>query len=98
MLAKAEAWTPPTTEHLGLQDFMVKQLSESIDFDCGGTWEPDATPETPDEWLAREIVAATNAIERHTDEHRLDVERTEGRTAWVRALRESLATPAATEG
>jgi hypothetical protein len=34
MLAAVERWQPPTTEHQGLKDFMIRQITESIRFDC----------------------------------------------------------------
>lgn len=34
MLDKVCAWNPPTPEHVGLRDFMVRQLVDSIDNDC----------------------------------------------------------------
>lgn len=34
MLAKVRKWEPPTPEHVNLKDFMIEQLTESIDFDC----------------------------------------------------------------
>lgn len=35
MIEQAAKWTPPTTEHEGLKDFMIKQLAESKLYDCG---------------------------------------------------------------
>jgi len=35
MIYKATIWTPPTTEHEALKDFMIKQLVESKQWDCG---------------------------------------------------------------
>jgi hypothetical protein len=35
MIEKAAKWTPPTTEHEALKDFMIKQLVESKQWDCG---------------------------------------------------------------
>lgn len=34
MLAKVRQWEPPTQEHVNLKDFMIEQLTDSIDFDC----------------------------------------------------------------
>jgi len=34
MLDYANQWIPPTSEHVGLKEFMVKQITETIDFDC----------------------------------------------------------------
>ena len=34
MLKQATYWTPPTKEHEGLKQFMIEQLTESMNFDC----------------------------------------------------------------
>lgn len=34
MLKQVQAWNPPTIEHKNLKNFMIKQLNESILFDC----------------------------------------------------------------
>lgn len=38
MLTAVKAWNPPTEEHEGLKKFMIEQLRDSIDFDCGGSY------------------------------------------------------------
>ena len=35
MLDKVNKWTPPTSEHINLKNFMISQIEESISFDCG---------------------------------------------------------------
>jgi hypothetical protein len=35
MIEQAAKWTPPTTEHEALKDFMLKQLVQSKQWDCG---------------------------------------------------------------
>ena len=35
MIEQAAKWTPPTIEHEELKDFMIKQLVESKEWDCG---------------------------------------------------------------
>lgn len=90
MLAKVAAWTPPTSEHIGLKDFMLEQLRSSIDHDCDGSY--DAAPVLKTEWQWKE-----NALERvergigyHTKSDAEEVERARGRTQWVSDLRKSL--------
>jgi hypothetical protein len=34
MLDKVGAWNPPTQDHVGLKEFMTKQIVDSINFDC----------------------------------------------------------------
>lgn len=90
MLDEALRWQPPSPDHVEMKNFMVKQLEESIRFDCG--YEPQApTRMTAAEWLTSEIDRAERNAERHAEEHEKAVERAEGRSRWVKQLRESLA-------
>lgn len=93
MLAQVQAWTPPTPDHEGFKEFMVKQLTESIDFDCNADFYEKEAPVllTASDWKQQKIARAQRDIERHREEHSKEVERTEGRNNWLRALRESLA-------
>lgn len=92
MLARVEAWEPPTSEHVPMKEFMSKQLRESIDFDCGPAYCARPEPKKRSEWYVKEIEEAASNVARHEAEHAKEVERARGRTEWVRALRSSLAT------
>lgn len=89
MLSDVQAWRPPTSEHKGLKDFMIEQLTESIRFDCSTYEYPSPTRDGGD-WRYEALAKARRDIEYHTVEHAKDVFRAAERTAWVRALRESL--------
>lgn len=92
MLAEVEAWEPPTPAHIDLKKFMGDQIRESIGFDCG--WhQPAPTLKSPMEFKAAAIEAAKRDLAYHTKEYAAEVERAEGRTAWVKALRDSLSVP-----
>lgn len=39
MLAKVEAWYPPTPNHQELKSFMINQITQSIDFDCNTKYD-----------------------------------------------------------
>ena len=93
MLAKVNAWTPPTPEHAGLHEFMRTQIEQSIDFDfdCGGDYGKTPTPRlTGEQWAAQEVVRLNRDIAYHDKEHAGEVARAASRTAWVRALRAAL--------
>lgn len=95
MLEKARMWEPPTPDHAPLRDFMVKQLSESIDFDCSGRWLKPPVLATPELWRAERIANLERQIAYHEDQQASEFKRTEERNAWLRSLRESLSpTPA----
>lgn len=91
MLAKVNAWTPPTPEHAGLHEFMRTQIEQSIDFDCGGDYDTTPTPRlTGEQWAAQEAARLNRDISYHEKEHAGEVARAASRTAWVRALRAAL--------
>lgn len=88
MLVQVYAWNPPTSDHTGLKDFMVKQLEESIEFDAR-PWPPPVM-ESPSNWFTRKKVEAERDIAYHVAERKKEIERTEGRNQWVKQLRDSL--------
>lgn len=90
MLADVDKWQPPTEEHQGLKEFMADQLRESIKFDCGMDYWPELPTLDGEEWMRQQVAKAERDVAYHTEEHQKEVERTEERNAWVRALRESL--------
>ena len=88
MLAKVEEWKP-APECAELKTYMVKQLRESIDFDCGHRREaPTRLPGT--RWRDAKLAMAERDIEYHTAERVKEIVRTERRNAWLAALRASL--------
>ena len=92
MIDKVTAWTPPTPDHVGMKDFMLTQLAESIDFDCRPIFDRRPTMKKRDEWFSEAVSTAERDIEYHTKEHAKEVERAASRTAWIAALRQSLKT------
>lgn len=93
MIAKVEAWTPPTPDHQGLKDFMLSQLAESLEFDCSplGDYFDPAPELDAEQYRLRQIVKAAKALASAATAWDEEVQRTEDRNRWVRQLRESLA-------
>lgn len=89
MLDKVLAWDCKAE---GIKDFMVSQLEESIRFDTGGSMDfyPEPARMTGAEWLMDRDAKLATRQAYHTDGHRKEVERTEARNAWLKALRDSL--------
>ncbi len=91
MLAQVEAWMPPTPDHEGLKQFMRDQITQSIEFDCCTSYyDKPVQRMSPMEWLAASQMEAMRGIGYEEAEHIKEVERTEGRNAWVQALRLNL--------
>jgi hypothetical protein len=91
MLAKVEAWQAPSPDHAELRSFMVQQLSESIRFDCSGTYDTAPTRLTGEQWREQAIQKAGRALQYGTENRDKEIARTAGRNEWLRTLRVSLA-------
>lgn len=91
MLEKVENWRPPSTDHVGLHSFMVKQIEETIQHDCCG-FEKYETPvvETPEEWYKNQVERAEHDIEYHEEHLSEDNERNDQRRKWIIGLFESI--------
>jgi hypothetical protein len=91
MLKKVESWTPPTSDHDGMKNFMLQQLTDSMKWDCPDKpILPKPSMELPSKWKAAKIAAAEHSIDYHTKNHAEEVLRTNERNDWVKALKESL--------
>lgn len=93
MLARVRDWKPPTADHAGLREFMEKQISESIDWDCSSKYDTRPEAKATDAWLADSISRAELELRRAEDSLREENERVEGRNNWLKALRESVPYP-----
>lgn len=92
MLDRVRVWIAPSKEHGGLKEFMIKQIEESIDFDCAYTHYDEPTPRLSGvDWLDAQKALVLKDIEYHKAANAKEVERTEQRNEWLRLLRESLA-------
>ena len=94
MLSQIQQWQPPTKGHVEFKRFMIEQVRSTIMFDCDTGYHIRKAAEnkllTGDEWLAKETETAKHNIKYHIKENKEEVERSEGRTRWMKALRESL--------
>jgi len=89
MLVTVRGWIPPTDEHTGLKEFMEQQLVESIKFDCG--YSPTRPLRlTGPAYHAKRLEECHRDVAYHVEEERKERERCASRTAWIRALRDSL--------
>ena len=96
MLAQAEAYVSPSPDHDEYKKFMISQIRESIEFDCGGDYHQreiaNLRSMTGAEWIALQCKSLQHDLDYHSREFDKDKQRAEVRTAWVKQLRDSLAT------
>jgi len=94
MLAQVRSWNPPTTEHQGLKDFMVSQITESISFDCGGSYYSDRIKKlqslSAQEWKDKKIKRALHDLDYHQSNYNKELERCRTQNEWIYQLYESL--------
>jgi hypothetical protein len=94
MKAKVLAWEPPSSDHVGLKNFMLEQIDSTLQFDGradGYTDEIKNLEMRPFEQFFRDSVEeAQNSIAYHIEQDREELERTHSRTAWIQDLRNSL--------
>lgn len=94
MRAAVAKWKPPTGEHGGLRSFMLEQLDTG---DPGDLYVERPFVGTVDEWMAEQVASAEKSLSYAETSLREEEERTRSRNAWLRALRESIGNPPATE-
>jgi len=89
MLTKVEAWVSPSPDHQGLKEFMVKQIKESIDWDCDREYE-EPKRISSEEWLTARIEQYEQDVKYHAEKYAEEVERVTKRNQWIAQLRTSL--------
>lgn len=92
MIKKVKAWKNPPE---GIKDFMLEQLHRGRDFDCpeSDRWYESLDTLTGEEWKAEREEKLTRATAYHATELQKEIDRTEGRNAWLAHLRASLPEP-----
>jgi len=92
VLAEVEQWKLPSPEHQNLKDYAIRQLEESILFDCGHIedYAKEVKKETAEEYIQRQIDSCLWNIEYHQKEWDKEVKRTNERNLWIKQLRDSL--------
>lgn len=91
MKIAVESWSPPTGEHAGLKSFMLEQINTS--YDDTSYWADaleDAKSTAPEEYVNNSERELERSVLSLADNHEKEVERTNRRNAWVKALRDSL--------
>lgn len=73
MLQAVNAWVPPSGDHVHLQEFMRKQITDSIDWDCDTAYCSSETPRlTGDQWIEQRREKVQRDIAYHEKEHKAE--------------------------
>ena len=85
MIARTEAWKP-SDKWERLREFMLKQLRESKEFDCGVSEYMKPKNRNAGEWYADELEAAQKELMRAEQSLAEETERQAERTEWAQQL------------
>lgn len=87
MIDKVNEWEPPTDEHLGLKEFAIEQLQNSLSWDCDNTYiHRKIEKETVAEYRAEYFKHYSKEIEYHSNSYQEEIKRTEEANKWIRDL------------
>ncbi len=94
MLNQANEWIPPTSEHVGIKEFMIDQIKGSIEFDCMGDYYKKALKEIKKlsgfEWRGQRIDMTIRDIIYHAEKYEEEKARVKSRNEWIKTLRKSV--------
>lgn len=90
ILAGVRAWVPPTPKHRAFHAFAVKQLEDSIEWDCSRSHYPKPVRVEGEDYRAAQIEQAERDIAYHVEGIDKVKARTAQRNAWVSAVLDTL--------
>jgi len=95
ILEKAKNWKPPTKGHERLKAFMIEQLTDSRNFDCGGLdyYEHEikvVSAMTYKDYVTKKLIEHNRSIERHKEYEARDINNIKQRNKWIKDLYDSL--------
>lgn len=89
---KVEAWQPPTTDHIGLKNFMLEQIELSTRYNS--LYQEEEKPvRRAGTWRKEALNNAVFDLTRANDELNKELERVEDRNKWLEQLRRSVPQP-----
>lgn len=93
-LEKVNRWTPPSLDHIELKEFMIQQLTSTIDFDGSWAYHEQALEELKSKTVQEVIYAEISTLEKRLDRAKESLkeatERASERTRWITQLLESI--------
>lgn len=81
-------WVPPSPDHVEFKEFMLKQIADSIKWDCHDY--PRPTELSPSEWYAKELGNAVREAENSEEAQAKEKSSADGANDWISAVYQSL--------
>ena len=89
MIGKVEQWQVPEA-YASLKSLMMKQLTESRDFDCPEGFPRHDPPCTMEEWIDTRIECSQRVVERYREDIEKETEWLTGANEWLQGLYRAL--------
>lgn len=87
MLDKVKNWQPPSEGHINLRNFAIKQLEESLDFDCSDSLKEyylkEPFKDTVEGYKQYKMKNYLKDIERYSREYKEEIEGVEKINKWI---------------
>lgn len=94
MLAKVQAWTPPSLDHVELKRFMADQIIKSIEFDCDTDYAINelrkASEMTALEYHAKKVSELEWNVSYYAEQADEEKQRNTNANQWIKSLYDSL--------
>lgn len=91
VLSEIKAWNPPTPEHKNLKEFAINQIEMSTEYLNDDYYEKEKRQPKPTvkEWKEAAFESCLKDIKYYREENQKEIDRTNKRNEWFKALRES---------
>ena len=91
MLNIVSGYVPPSEDHINFKEFMIKQIKESIDFDCNDYYKnKKVVKQDYKTYRFEKLKGCYKDLSYHAKKYQEDLERTKRNNNWIKLLRESL--------
>ena len=91
MLEKVKSWEPPTSDHIGLKQFMIEQIETSMKYDIIEEYNDRKHKEIDiKEWYNRKLTSITGKLKYHIEQFSKEYEINQKNNKWIKDLRNSL--------
>lgn len=92
MLENVNKWTPPTSGHIGLKNFMIQQIDISMDCGCMKKYysKENSIKLSGEQWRHKKIKSIERSIEYHMEEWNKETKRINDNNIWIKELRDSI--------
>lgn len=93
MRERVEAWDVPSPQHVGLKQFMLSQIDDTVAHDCRNVPVPGVHPMDGEAWRAMRVDQLTAKLDKAQARYQQECEGAANSTMWLTALRRSLGLP-----